>query len=78
MLEVYHLGNEEELILILGSPTRSTAPVAISLYHMRLAKMIIVNGHPFGMPLNQTTITSELKNGGYATHCIWKVASWHV
>ena len=41
-------------------------------YHMGLARTVITNGHPFGMPLTQTTIADELKRGGYATHAIGK------
>ena len=41
-------------------------------YHMGLARAVISDGHPLGMPLNQTTIANELKRGGYATHCVGK------
>ena len=37
-----------------------------------LAKAVISNGHPLGLPLNQTTIADELKKGGYATHSVGK------
>ena len=47
-------------------------------YHKGLAKSITANCHPFGVPLNQTTIPKVLKMGGCATHCVaWKIASWH-
>ena len=43
-------------------------------YHMGLEKVVMAsNGHPLGMPLNQTTIADELKRGGYATHCVGKL-----
>jgi len=32
-------------------------------YHMGLDKVVIGDGHPLGMPLNQTTIADELKKG---------------
>ena len=54
------------------SPTRSAIMAGRYPYHMGLARTVISNGHPFGMPLNQTTIASELKKGGYATHAIGK------
>ena len=41
-------------------------------YHMGLARVMISDGHPLGMTLNQTTIANKLKRGGYATHCIGK------
>ena len=41
-------------------------------YNMRLAHIVISNGFPIGLPLNQTTIANELKRGGYATHCVGK------
>ena len=41
-------------------------------YHMGLARAVIADGKPYGMPLNQTTIANELKRGGYTTHCVGK------
>ena len=57
------------------SPTRSAIMTGRYPYHIGLAKSITANGHPFGVPLNQTTIANELKKGGYATHCVGK---WHL
>ena len=54
------------------SPTRSAIMAGRYPYHMGLARTVISDGHPFGMPLNQTTIANELKKGGYATHCVGK------
>ncbi|XP_065914604.1 arylsulfatase B-like [Dysidea avara] len=60
------------------SPTRSAILAGRYPYHMGLARAVIINGHPFGLPLNQTTIQSataiadELKKGGYSTHCVGK------
>ena len=54
------------------SPTRSAIMAGRYPYHMGLARAVISNGHPFGMPLNQTTIADELKKGGYATHAVGK------
>ena len=54
------------------SPTRSAIMAGRYPYHMGLARKIIADGHPLGMPLNQTTIANELKKGGYATHCVGK------
>ena len=54
------------------SPTRSAIMVGRYPYHMGLARMVISNGHPFALPLNQTTIADELKKGGYSTHCVGK------
>ena len=56
----------------LCSPTRSAILAGRYPYHMGLARHVIENGHPFGMPLNQTTIADELKKGGYSTHCVGK------
>jgi len=39
---------------------------------MGLDWTVISNGHPFAMPINQTTIVDELKKGGYFTHCVGK------
>ena len=41
-------------------------------YHLGLAKAVISNGHPLGLPLNQTTIAGELKKVGYTTHSVGK------
>ena len=41
-------------------------------YYMGLARAVITNSHLFGMPFNQTTMASELKKGGYATHAVGK------
>ena len=54
------------------SPTRSAIMAGRYPYHMGLARTVITNGHPFGMPLNQTTIANELKKGGYSTHAVGK------
>ena len=54
------------------SPTRAAILAGRYPYHMGLARAIISNGHPLGMPLNQTTIADELKKGGYATHYVGK------
>ena len=54
------------------SPTRSAIMAGRYPYHMGLARTVISDGHPFGMPLNQTTIANELNRGGYATHCVGK------
>ena len=54
------------------SPTRAAIMAGRYPYHMGLARTVISNGYPFGMPLNQTTIADELKKGGYATHCVGK------
>jgi len=37
----------------LCSPTRSALLAGRYPYHMKLARKVITNGHPFGMPLNQ-------------------------
>ncbi|XP_065900217.1 arylsulfatase I-like [Dysidea avara] len=57
------------------SPTRSAIMSGRYPYHNGLARSVIKNGQPFGLPLNQTTIANELKNGGYSTHCVGK---WHL
>ena len=57
------------------SPTRSAIMAGCYPYHMGLARTTIENGKPFALPLNQTTIANELKNGGYSTHCVGK---WHL
>ena len=54
------------------SPTRSAIMAGRYPYHMGLAHKVIGDGHPFGMPLNQTTIANELKKGGYSTHAVGK------
>ena len=54
------------------SPTRSAIMAGRYPYHMGLARIVISDGHPVGMPLNQTTIANELKRGGYSTHCVGK------
>ena len=54
------------------SPTRAAIMGGRYPYHMGLAHTVITNGHPLGLPLNQTTIANELKKGGYATHCVGK------
>ena len=54
------------------SPTRSAIMAGRYPYHMGLDRVVISDGHPLGMPLNQTTIANELKRGGYATHCVGK------
>ena len=54
------------------SPTRSAIMAGRYPYHMGLARKVITNGHPYGMPLNQTTIAAELKRGGYSTHSVGK------
>ena len=41
-------------------------------YHLGLAKTVISNGRPFGVPLTQSTIADELKKGGYGTHYVGK------
>ena len=57
------------------SPTRSAIMSGRYPYHNGLARSVIKNGQPFGLPLNQTTIADELKKGGYSTHCVGK---WHL
>ena len=52
----------------LCSPTRSAILTGRYPYHNGLAGGVILAGHPYGLPLNQTTIANELKRGGYATH----------
>ena len=54
------------------SPTRAAIMAGRYPYYMGLARTVITNGYPFGLPLNQTTIADELRKGGYATHCIGK------
>ena len=54
------------------SPTRSAIMAGRYPYHMGLAKSVISDGRPYGLPLNQTTIANELKKGGYSTHCVGK------
>ena len=54
------------------SPTRSAIMVGRYPYHMGLGRTVISDGHPLGLPLNQTTIANELKRGGYSTHCVGK------
>ena len=41
------------------SPTRSAIMAGRYPYHMGLARTVISDGQPFGMPLNQTTINSQ-------------------
>ena len=59
----------------LCSPTRSAIMTGRYPYHLGLASGVIIAGHPYGMPLNQTTLANELKKGGYATHIVGK---WHL
>ena len=59
----------------LCSPTRSAILTGRYPYHNGLASGVIIAGHPYGMPLNQTTLANELKRGGYATHIVGK---WHL
>ena len=54
------------------SPARAAIMAGRYPYHMGLARTVISNGRPFGMPLNQTTIANELKKGGYSTHYVGK------
>ena len=54
------------------SPTRSAIMSGRYPYHMGLARTVITDGHPFGMPLSQTTIANELKKSGYSTHAVGK------
>ena len=54
------------------SPGRAAMLAGRYPYHMRLARSVISNGRPFGLPLNQTTIANELKKGGYGTHYVGK------
>ena len=54
------------------SPTRSAIMAGRYPYHMGLARGVVTNGRPFGMPLNQTTIANELKRAGYSTHSVGK------
>ena len=54
------------------SPGRAAMMAGRYPYHMGLARKVISNGHPFGLPLNQTTIANELKKGGYGTHYMGK------
>ena len=56
----------------LCSPTRAALLAGRYAYNMGLAHTVITNGRAFALPLNQTTIADELKNGGYATHCVGK------
>ena len=57
------------------SPTRAAVMTGRYPYHLGLARTVISNGRPFGMPLSQTTIADELKKGGYGTHYVGK---WHL
>ena len=50
------------------SPTRAAIMTGRYPYHLGLARAVIMNGRPFGVPLTQTTIADELKKGGYGTH----------
>ena len=59
----------------LCSPTRSAILTGRYPYHNGLADGVILAGHPYGLPLNQTTVANELKRGGYATHMVGK---WHL
>ena len=59
----------------LCSPTRSAIMTGRYPYHNGLAGGVILAGHPYGLPLNQTTLANELKRGGYATHMVGK---WHL
>ena len=43
------------------SPTRSAIMAGRYPYHMGLARKVIADGKPYGIPLNQTTIANELK-----------------
>ena len=54
------------------SPTRAALMAGRYPYHMGLARAVIGNGWPFGLPLNQTTIADQLKKGGYSTHIVGK------
>ena len=56
----------------LCSPTRAALMAGRYAYNMGLAHTVITNGRAFALPLNQTTIANELRNGGYATHCVGK------
>ena len=54
------------------SPTRAAIMTGRYPYHLGLARAVISNGHPFGVPLDQSTIADELKKGGYGTHYVGK------
>ena len=54
------------------SPTRAAIMTGRYPYHLGLAKTVISNGRPFGVPLTQSTIADELKKGGYGTHYVGK------
>ena len=54
------------------SPTRAAIMTGRYPYHLGLARAIVSNGRPFGVPLDQTTIADELKKGGYGTHYVGK------
>ena len=57
------------------SPTRAAIMTGRYPYHLGLARSVISNGRPFGVPLTQPTIADELKKGGYGTHYVGK---WHL
>ena len=60
----------------LCSPTRFAIMTGRYPYHLGgLASGVILAGHSYRMPLNQTTLADELKRGGYATHMVGK---WHL
>ena len=52
------------------SPTRAATMIGRYPYHLGLARAVVSNGRPFGVPLDQTTIADELKKGGYGTHYV--------
>ena len=57
------------------SPTRAAIMTGRYPYRLGLARTVISNGRPSGLPLSQTTIADELKKGGYGTHYVGK---WHL
>lgn len=52
--------------------TRFTIMAGRYPYHSGLERVVIWDGHPLGMSLNQTIIADELKRGGNATRCVGK------
>lgn len=54
----------------LCSPSRAALLAGRYSYNLGLADKVIINGHPFGLGLDQVTFVERLRQGGYATHAV--------